>query len=157
MQWPSCQYIFSNLWSRLPNTITRFFFSSNWSIFNDYTNRVFLRHCLKNCCNIFFRSMISFTKGIQAISHLGSRFLPPIFNDISSDRLSIKNHIFGYTESAKKWAKRQVEQGFSAIFSQIFPIFDDFSKFSSAFSMLYFEKSSNMAHEMRKKFFFYLL
>ena len=68
-----------------------------------------------------------------------------------SDRLGTQNWIFGYLESAE-WiiGLRQVEQGFSSFLCQIFGIFDGFAKFHSAFGMLHFEKSSNMAKIWQK-------
>ena len=45
---------------------------------------------------------------------------------------------------------RQVEQGFSSFFAQIFGRFDDFSNFHGALGMLHFEKSSNMPKDWEK-------
>ena len=52
---------------------------------------------------------------------------------------------------SRKMGWRQVEQGFSSIFAKFLPLFDDFSKFYSIFGVLHFEKSSNRAKEIDKK------
>ena len=54
-----------------------------------------------------------------------------------------QNLIFGYLESAKKWAKGELNKAF-------WQIFDDYTKFHNTFSAFHFKKASNMAKKMKK-------
>ena len=62
--------------------------------------------------------------------------------------MGIRNLIFGYLESSKKWIKGKLNKAFF-IFS-FFAIFDDLSKFRRTFCILHFQKLSNMAKKLAR-------
>ena len=66
-----------------------------------------------------------------------------------TDRV-LENLGFEFWKCHGEMGLRQVKQGFPSLFPQIYTIFDDFSKFSSTFGMLHYEKSSNMASIRQK-------
>ena len=54
---------------------------------------------------------------------------------------------FGYTESAKKWVEKQVEQGFFSFFAECVAYLMTFQRFSA----LQFEKTSNIQYQEKMK------